>query len=386
VTETSRPIPSRPLVALALSLGAAIPLGCKDNNAIEPPPTTQKIVSTSTGPGGEKVKTVEVIREKIVYVDRPVAPSPQPKEEDPVLATVGSGNRTQTVKLSDIKDILVKSYGLNATLNCVQLKLAQAEARSRGLTISKSDIDRETELTLAQVFPDAQPNEYPDLLKQLLQQQKLSRPEFDLVMEVNANLRKIAESQLAPESQVKEETLREAFNVLYGETVKVRHIALSNMQEVLAAQKQLAAGVPFRDVARAMSKNGRTAPLDGELPAFSRAASDVTPAFKDAAFALKEGEVSEPVQAEGYYHLIKLEKRIPPKAVRFEDVRDSIARDLRKKATDAAVRQFRQTLGDQARQTLKIEEPTLAEQWRQRVESAEKNASGGGNAVQVAPR
>lgn len=341
------------------------------------------------------MRTVEVVREKIVYVDRP-APAPTPaKEQDVLLATVGTGNREQSVYLSDVKEILLKSYGLNATLNFVQLKLAQAEAKSRGLSVTKADIERETNETLIQVFPDAQPSEYANLLSQLLQQQKLSRPEFDLVMEVNANLRKIAESQLTPESQVKEETLREAFNVLYGETVKVRHIALSNMQEVLAAQKQLSAGVPFQDVARAMSKNGRTAPLGGELPPFSRAAPEtsVTPAFKDAAFALKEGEVSEPVQAEGYYHLIKLERRIPPKAVKFEDVRESIARDLRKRASDAAVRQFRQALGDQARQTLKIVEPSLAEQWRQRVETSERNAASGGGgggsgggAVQVGPR
>lgn len=315
---------------------------------------------------------MEVVKEKIVYVDRPVPTAGAGGAADEVLATVGREGKVQEVRFSDVRDVLLKAYGLNVTLNVVQLKLARAEAEARGLKVGPADVAAETDQTLAQVFPDAEKKDYPTLIAQLLQQQKLSRAEFDLVMEVNANLRKIAEAQLEP--TIKEETLREAFNVLYGETVRVKHIACSNLQEVAEAQKRLAAGVPFEAVARELSRNGRTAPLGGELPPFSRAApeTEVSKSFKDTAFALKEGEVSDPVQAEGYYHLIKLEKKVPPKAVRFEDVKDSISADLRRKATDAAVRQFRAALGDQARQTLKIVDPTLAEQWKARVEASEK--------------
>ena len=65
-------------------------------------------------------------------------------------------------------------------------------------------------------------------------------------------------------------------------------------------------------------------------------------------FALKVGQVSEIVQAEGSYHLILLEERIPPKAIKFEDVKESLKADLMDKAVQATVKQLRQQLADQA--------------------------------------
>lgn len=326
-----------------------------------PPPVTQAERPKDEPP----LKPNEVVRERIVYVDRPGASA------DEVLAKVGRQGEVQEIKFSEVRDLLLKAYGLNATLNVVQLKLAQAEVRKRNLNVSPADVKSEVDETLAQMFPDAGANEYPNLLSQLLQRQKLSRAEFDLIMEINANLRKIASSQLEPE--VKEEVLREAYNALYGETVRVRHIALANLQEVAEAKRRLAGGTPFEVLAKEMSKNALTRDLGGELPPFSRASTDVAQSFKDVAFGMKEGEVSDAVQAEGYYHLIQVIRKIPPKAVKFEDVKDGIARDLRRKATDAAVKQFRASLGDEAVRTLKFMNADLNQQWNAKSETAAKN-------------
>lgn len=296
---------------------------------------------------------------QIVYVDRPV-PS------DEVVATVAG----REIRFSQLREPLLRGHGLPVLLNVVQLELAKAEAERRGITLSAADVQAETNSTLQTMFPDAGEAELPRLLDQLLQQQRLTRADFDLVMTVNAYLRKISLSMMTEPAS--EETLREAFGVLYGETVRVRHIACLNLQEVGEAQRRLQAGVPFEAVARELSRNPRTAPLGGELPPFSRAATDLSEVFKETAFALQEGEVSDPVQAEGFYHLIKLDRRVAPRAVKFEDVKETIREELTRRATDAAVRQFRQTLAEQARTSLTIVDPTLAEQWRWRLESAER--------------
>lgn len=296
---------------------------------------------------------------EVVYVERPVP-------ADEVVATVGE----RQIRFSQLREPLLKAYGLSVLLNVVQLELARAEAAQRGLTISPADVEAETRATLQTMFPDVAEADLPRLLDQLLQQQRLTRAEFDMVMTINAHLRKIATSMMTEPPS--EETLREAFGVLYGETVRVRHIACANLQEVGEAQRRLQAGVPFEAVARELSRNPRTAPLGGELPPFSRAATDVADVFKETAFALREGEVSDPVQAEGFYHLIKLERRVPPRAVKFEDVRDAIREEITRRASDAAVREFRQTLAAQARQSLVIKDPLLAEQWRQRLQAAEQ--------------
>jgi parvulin-like peptidyl-prolyl isomerase len=350
--------------AVALPLAACQPKPPKPSDSTStstpPTPSTQASASPAATPTPQVIE-----REKIVYVDRNTPAT------DEVVATVAG----REIRFSQIKQPLLKGWGLNVLLNVVQLELAKAEAERRGLTVTDADIAAEVQSTAANMFPDADAAEYPRLLEQLLQQQRLTRGDFDMAMTVNAYLRKIATSMMTQPAS--EETLREAFNVLYGETVRVRHIAVSNMQEVGEAQKRLQAGVPFDAVAREMSRNPKTGPIGGELPPFSRAATDITPVFKDTAFALKEGEVSDPVQAEGFYHLIKLDRRIPPKAVKYEDVKDAIRTDLTRKATDAAVKEFRQTLGAQARETLKISDPTLAEQWKARLDAAERQAPAG---------
>lgn len=355
--------------ALWLAAGSAVALplaACQPKPNTPPaqptpsvaPPTEPTVTPTPSDPAPKIVE-----REKIVYVDKP-APA-----KDEVIATVGG----RDIRFSQIREPLLRGYGLTVLLNVVQLELAKAEAEKRGLKVTPEDITAETNATLNQMFPDADKTEYPRLLEQLLQTQRLTRGDFDMAMTVNAYLRAIAKSVMnTPPSDA---TLREAFNVLYGETVKVRHIAVSNMQEVSEAQKRLAAGVPFDAVARELSRNPKTGPLGGELPAFSRAASDITPVFKDTSFSLKEGEISDPVQAEGFYHLIKLERKIPPKAVKFEDVKDAVTAELTRKTSDAFVKDLRASLATQARDSLKILDPTLAEQWKARIEAPSRQTA-----------
>jgi foldase protein PrsA len=343
---------------IALPLGACQPSPAGSNRKTPGPTHTPTTAASHTdAPQPSDPPPREVVREKIVYVDRPVVT----ERRDEVLATVGN----REIKYSQIREPLMKGHGLSVLLYVVQLELARAEAERRGVKLGEKDFKAETDATLVQMFPEAKPEDHERLLGQLLQQQKLTRADFELVMATNAHLRAIASTQIPRE--IKDETLREAFNIRYGETVRVRHIACSNLQEVAEAQKRLAAGAGFEAVARELSRNPRTAPLGGELPPFSRASQDVAPSFKDAAFALKEGEVSDPVQAESMFHLIKLERRIAPKAIRFEDVRESLKADLTRLTLDAAVKEFRQTLADQARATLDIKDPILAEQWKARV-------------------
>ena len=102
--------------------------------------------------------------------------------------------------------------------------------------------------------------------------------------------------------------------------------------------------------------------------------------MKDAAFALKPGELSDPVEAKGAYHLLKLEQRIPPKVFKFEDVKESIREELTERAVQETVKQLRQQIVQQAREKLNIEHPELQRQFEQmttkKQESQVKDAEG----------
>jgi parvulin-like peptidyl-prolyl isomerase len=313
------------------------------------------------------------------------APTTRP---DVVVATVDG----DVITMEQLRVPLFKAYGLNVLLHLVQLDLAKRDAAKMGVTIIPQDVTRERDWTVAQMFQGADDKLQTDLddaiakkdtkradelrqqisqqnrrlLEQFLSQQHISEPEFDLVMQANAYLRKVATAQMP---KITEENLKEAWKAQYGEKVVIRHIQLANLQEVAQAKAKLKAGEPFEQVAREMSRNERTRALGGELPPFSRNATDIPEEFKRVAFDLKVGQVSDPVLAEGSYHLLKLERRIPPKAVKFEDVKDSVRKTLIERWTAARINQLRRELGQAALKSMKIEDPILRAQFQERIDA-----------------
>ncbi|HTL29700.1 MAG TPA: hypothetical protein VL282_10780, partial [Tepidisphaeraceae bacterium] len=67
------------------------------------------------------------------------------------------------------------------------------------------------------------------------------------------------------------------------------------------------------------------------------------------------------------YHLILLEERIPPKAVKFEDVKDSVRADLEDRLTQVTIQKLRQQLSAQVLQLIQIENPVLKKQFADRL-------------------
>ena len=302
------------------------------------------------------------------FTSMPPSPADQAAGRDPVIATIGKG--AVQIRLSQVQKPLLEMYGLNMLLNVVQLEMARTEARQKGYVLTKADLDYERQWTLSKMFAQAKPEDYPQLFDRYLAQERLTAEQFDLVLETNAYLRKLAGP--AVESAMTDDALRKSFAAQYGEKVKVRHIALANPQEAIAVKARLARGEDFATLAKQLSRNGETGANGGDLPAFTLNTPGLPQAFKDVAFGLKEGEVSEPVAAEGSYHLIKLEKRIPVKAVKFEDVKESLRDQMRDAVLQKAVAEARQLLAAQALVTLKITEPTLAAEWQKKLDERDR--------------
>jgi foldase protein PrsA len=306
----------------------------------------------------------------------PLAPSaaPEPQKAADVAPPTGASYDSQVVARINGKDIsmgslvqpLIDTYGLNMLLNIVQLELARQDAANAHVTVTPEDIAREREQMLAKLFgPGAKKEDYDKLLDQFLSQKGMKKQELDLVIQQQAYLHKIAIPMV--DKQITDDKVQEAFRSLYGETVHVKHIECGNLQDIAEAKRRLAAGESFEVVARTMSQNANTAPLGGDLPPFSRAAANYPQAFKDAAFNLKVGEVSDPVSNNKSFHLIKMYERIAPKAVKFEDVKDSVRADLVDRLSQVTIQGLRQQLSMQVLQTIQILDPTLKKQFADRL-------------------
>jgi peptidyl-prolyl cis-trans isomerase D len=83
----------------------------------------------------------------------------------------------------------------------------------------------------------------------------------------------------------------------------------------------------FADVARKNSQDPGSAPAGGDLDFFGRGAM-VKP-FEEAAFSMKKGDISDLVESDFGFHIIKLVDVKSPKQKSFEEVRSTIEADLR---------------------------------------------------------
>ncbi|HEY1337468.1 MAG TPA: peptidylprolyl isomerase [Bryobacteraceae bacterium] len=109
--------------------------------------------------------------------------------------------------------------------------------------------------------------------------------------------------------------------------------ALAKAQEI---RKKIAAGVDFAAVATQESDDTQSGPNGGELGTFHH--GQMVPTFEQAAFALKPGELSEPVKTQFGYHLIKLESK---ETKSFDEVRPEISKKLQPAETQKAVEALR---------------------------------------------
>jgi foldase protein PrsA len=291
---------------------------------------------------------------------------------------------------------LVEGYGLSMLAKVAQREIARQQAIRSGVVVSPTDVSTETDRYLGNLFNEErdpvlrQMNEELEkaeaakdaaktekvkedlrrerarLLDQLLQQQKVSRADFEIVMETNTYLRKIAQTMI--EGKITEENLRQAFGHLYGEKVRVRDIALASLDEATEAKRRIASGEEFAQVARVMSRNQQTAALGGEIPPFSRDTPNIPQNFKDVAFALKnKGDISDVVSADNAYHLIQMIERIPPKVVKFEDVRESVKQFLYERQLEGATQELRARIQQAVANGLKINDPELRRQFEQQL-------------------
>lgn len=151
----------------------------------------------------------------------------------------------------------------------------------------------------------------------------------------------VSKTIVVNESDLKTYYEQNAQRLSGAEERRASHILLNAPKSAPAAEReaakakatQLLAAVrkspeTFADLARKNSQDTGSAAKGGDLDFFARGA--MVKAFEDAAFTLKKGEVSELVETDFGFHIIRVTDIKTPKQRSFEEMRPEIEAELKK--------------------------------------------------------
>ncbi|MBI3419782.1 MAG: peptidylprolyl isomerase [Proteobacteria bacterium] len=212
-------------------------------------------------------------------------------------------------------------------------------ARVNGYEIHKSDVNRELSGLPPQLQQMPVESIYPQLLERMIDSKLVAdegrAQKIDQGDEFKERLKHTEErilTDITLRSKVKpmltEDKIRGRYDAVMSkskneEEVKARHILVKTEAEAKDVIAQLGKGGDFAKLAAEKSTDKGSAANGGDLGYFSK--SSMVPAFADAAFAMKPGEVSKtPVKTDFGYHVIKVEDRRTAPPVSYDKVKPQI--------------------------------------------------------------
>ncbi len=259
----------------------------------------------------------------------------------------------------------VALVGLAATAGAhAQTKLQPADnaqdpivATVDGAPIARSDVEEFQKSLPAQYQRLPLQMLYPALLDKLIEikliSQAAQKANLENDDEVKKRVQQIKERvveeiylQRTIDKQVTEETLRKRYDKYVKETparqeISARHILVQTESEAKDILDQLKKGADFAELAKTRSIDPSAKEQGGDLGFFTR--DEMVPEFSNAAFKLKDGEVSPaPVKTQYGWHIIKVEAHrttVPP----FEQMKDKLAFDMSTEIKNDLVGKLRKT-------------------------------------------
>lgn len=252
---------------------------------------------------------------------------------------------------------MARQAGIGATL-AVALAIAAGTARAEGADRVLASVNG-TDITLGHVavMLDQLPAEYkalPDevlfkgILDQLIQQTALAqsaegktnaRDDVALENERRAYLSTVA-LRAAIDGAVTEDAIAAAYKERYAEAApqteySAAHILVETEDEAKKLKADLDGGADFAELAKVHSKDPGSGAGGGDLGWFGLGMM-IKP-FEDAVVAMEPGQVSDPLQTQFGWHIIKLNETrlaaVPP----LEDVREELAEGIEGAAVEALV-------------------------------------------------
>ena len=252
-----------------------------------------------------------------------VAPDVQPATKRVLVKVDG-----QPLYMQPLYNALVDDYGLPLTKQFIADELVRQELVRQGISteVTKNQIAAESKralrLILGEIVDNPTPNQLDRLLAQFLAKQNYTLRHWNITMRRNVGLARLALRQ----AKVSDEELWEEFLRRYNGKLLSRHIQVPTLGEAEKILDKLKDGQDFAKLALKYSTNP-SAKRGAWLPEIGTQTTEanMNPVLVQVVRSLeKTGDYSGAVQVGTNFHIIKLEKIIPPKNVKFEDISDEL--------------------------------------------------------------
>ncbi|MGI6458391.1 MAG: peptidylprolyl isomerase [bacterium] len=262
----------------------------------------------------------------------------------------------------------------------IAITLLKEVAEQKKITVDQQEIDEQLKLMQGAATDEEfqQKLEQAGLSKQELQDAILERMLMNEVIEAEVHIQEPTEEAIQNFYEERKDQMAQP------EQVEASHILLKTETGMSAEEKakvkarledirkQITSNkITFEDAAQKYSDDGSKV-QGGELGSFGR--GEMVPPFEEAAFSLEEGKISDIVETQFGYHIIKVTDHKEAHTMTFDEVKEDIKQFL----TQQNLAQAAQTYVDQLKEKADIQTFMTAEQWRQKHAPATGTPPGAG--------
>ena len=228
--------------------------------------------------------------------------------------TIASVNGDK-ITSDDLYEIMAAQYGSSIVDTLITNKVIEQEAEKQGVKISSDAIEEELD-----TFIESYGGE--ESFNAALEQSGISLDNFKYDIEIYLMTKEL----MSPDIKVTEEDMETYFEenkaeFAQAEEVQASHILVEDEATAKEVLEKVNAGEDFAELAKEYSTDG-TAENGGDLGFFGT--GQMVEPFEKAAFALEIGEVSDIVETEYGFHIIKVTDKQEAKEAVFADHKEEI--------------------------------------------------------------
>ncbi|HZG88529.1 peptidylprolyl isomerase [Paenibacillus sp.] len=235
---------------------------------------------------------------------------------DEAVATVDN----EAITANELYQTMLKQVGSQAVDQLITERLINRAAAAQNIQVTDEDLNAEIEKIKAN-FPDEA------TFNQQLAMAGYTLESLKEQLSPQVKLTKLVE----PEIQVTDEDIQSYYDENKAsyetpEQVRASHILVDSKEEAEKLLADLKGGADFAELAKEHSKDTGSAVNGGDLNYFGK--GQMVPEFEEAAFALDVGQVSDIVESQYGFHIIKVTDKKAATTATLEEKKEEIRETL----------------------------------------------------------